>query len=128
MRGGGWGSLPVIPMPASHDIKKIVSLVVQGLRRSDPEPTIIQNLIAAGIPKADAPELFSRVKLACQQGVQAYVTQGQPAPPADPLLAQAYRACYESMSGAVHSVWLRRGIFAAAVVLAIAGIVWLLRQ
>ena len=115
-------------MAQSHDVKTIVSLVADGLLRRESESAVVQKLVAAGVPPSDAPTVYHRVKVACQQGVQAIITDGLSAPdgpPQDPLLAEAFRVGQASMRGAVRTVWLRRAITVLVIVSAIAAALWL---
>ena len=67
------------------------------------------------------------VKAACQQGVQAVITEGLSAPegpPKDPLLAEAFRVGQANMRGAVRMVWLQRVLVLLVIVAAVAAIAW----
>ena len=115
-------------MADSRDIKTLVRLVADGLLQREPEPTVVEKLVTAGVPPNEAPAMFQAVKAACQQGAQAVITEGLSAPdgpPKDPLLAEAFRVGQESMRGAVRTVWLQRAfIVIVAVVAAIAWYFW----
>jgi hypothetical protein len=118
-------------MSEERRIKQLVKLVANGLRRSEPQRDILARLVAAGVPDAEAPGLFRAVKSACQQGVLSVVTGGASAPegpPADPLLAEAFREGQPSLRGAGARVWLQRLVVLALVVGAVVLLVyWALR-
>lgn len=106
-------------MNEQTDIETIVRIVTGGLGDGTPDARIVQKLVAAGIPAADAVNILRAVKIACQQGVQSVITEGLSAPngpPQDPLLAEAFRIGQESIRGAVRRVWLKRILTATAVV------------
>jgi hypothetical protein len=91
--------------------RRLTRLVSDGLRRSRPEPEIVARLIGAGIPADKAPELFTAIKLAIQAGVQAALTEGLSAPdgpPAEPLLAEAFREGQVAFRMSVRRAWLER--------------------
>jgi hypothetical protein len=118
-------------MAQSHDIKMIVLLVADGLLRRESETAVVEKLVEAGIPPSDAPTVYRDVKLACQQGVQAVITDGLSAPngpPRDPLLAEAFRVGQASMRGTVRTVWLRRAITLLIILSAIAATIWLFER
>ncbi|HMP02674.1 MAG TPA: hypothetical protein PKD86_00710 [Gemmatales bacterium] len=98
-------------MDEADAIQRLVRLISDGLRLSRPEPEIVAQLVAAGIPDEKAPELFAAVKQAIQAGVQAAITEGLSAPdgpPADPLLAAAFREGQAAFRGSIRRVWLER--------------------
>ncbi len=98
-------------MDEAEAIRRLVRLVSDGLRRSRPEPEIVAQLVAAGIPEDKAPELFAAIKQAIQAGVLAAFTEGLSAPdgpPADPLLAEAFREGQAAFRRSVRRVWLER--------------------
>lgn len=98
-------------MSEGETIRRLVRLVSDGLRRSRPEPEIISQLVVSGIPEDKARELFAAVKRAIQAGVQAAFTDGLSAPdgpPADPLLAEAFRVGQAAFRGSVRRAWLER--------------------
>ncbi len=98
-------------MGEADAIRHLIRLVSDGLRRSRPEPEIVAQLVAAGIPEDKAPELFAAVKKAIQAGVQAAFTGGLSAPdgpPTDLLLAEAFREGQAAFRGSVNGVWLKR--------------------
>src|SRR5256885_14393978 len=87
-------------MPDLRDIKGLVALVADGLLRREPEASVVEKLVAAGVPPNAAPSMYRDIKTACQHGVQAVVTGGVSAPdgpPKDPLLAEAFRVGQASM-------------------------------
>ncbi len=103
-------------MSEADAIRRLVRLVSDGLRQKRPEPEILAQLAAAGIPKDKAPELFAAVKQAIQAGVQAAFTEGLSAPdgpPADPVLAEAFREGQAAFRGSVRRIWVERGVVAA---------------
>ena len=100
--------------------RRLVRVVSNGLRRNRPEPEIISQLVAAGVPDDKAPELFDAVKQAIQAGVQAAFTEGLSAPdgpPADPLLAEVFREGQAAFRGSIRRVWLERLAIPVGVVL-----------
>jgi hypothetical protein len=85
------------------NIPIVVRIIADGLIASEGEAAVVDKLIRAGVPAADAPEVFRTVKTACQQGVQSVITDGASCPdgpPKDPLLAEAFRAGQESIQTA----------------------------
>jgi hypothetical protein len=112
-------------------IRGLVRLISDGLRRRSPERELVAQLVAAGIPEGQAPELLVAVRQAIQAGVQAEFTGGLSAPdgpPADPLLAEAFRVGRSSFRGAVRQAWLERLVVPLILlVLLVVGVVaWLL--
>lgn len=97
-------------MDDTDAIKRLVRLISDGLRRKRPEPEIVNQLVAAGIPDGQAAEMFTAVKHARQAGIQAAFTDGLSAPdgpPADPLLAEAFRQGQTAFHGAVRWAWVQ---------------------
>lgn len=95
--------------------RRLVRLVSDGLRRSRSEREMVACLIAAGIPDDEAPEVFAAIRQALRAGVQAALTDGLSAPdgpPADPLLAEAFREGQTAFRGSVRRVWVERGLIA----------------
>lgn len=112
-------------MPDSRDIKGLVALVADGLLRREPETSVVEKLVAAGVPRNKAPSMYRDIKTACQQGVQAVVTGGESAPdgpPNDPLLADAFRVGQTSMRQASGG---RGRAIAVVVFLVVAAVLWL---
>jgi len=112
-------------MPDPSEIKVLVSLVADGLRRREPEPVVVEKLVAAGVPRNKAPSMYRDIKTACQQGVQAVVTGGVSAPdgpPKDPLLEEAFRVGQASMRRASGG---RGRAIAVIVFLVVAAVLWL---
>lgn len=110
------------------DVETTVRLIADGLLRGDPEAATLDRLVSAGIPRAQAPEYYRKIKTACQQGVQSVITDGLSVPNVpskDPLLAAAFRVGQESVRGAVRGVWLKRALWLAAIALAVITLVWL---
>src|SRR5262249_20103121 len=104
-------------------IRRLVRLVSDGLRRSRPRAKILAQLVAEGISHDKAPELFAAVKQGIQAGVQAAFTAGLSAPdgpPADPLLAEAFREGQAALRGSVRRVWLERLAIPVGLVLLLA--------
>jgi hypothetical protein len=104
-------------------IRQLVRLIADGLRRSRPEAEIVAQVMSAGIPADKAPEVFAAVKQALRAGVQAAVTEGLSAPegpPADPLLAEAFRQGQMAFRGSLRRVWFERLAVPVAFVLLIA--------
>jgi len=92
-------------------IRRLVRLVSDGLRKSRPEPEITARLVEEGIPADTAPTLFAAIRQAIHAGVQAAITDGLSAPdgpPADPLLAEAFREGQAALRSSVLRVWLGR--------------------
>jgi WD40 repeat protein len=79
-------------------IPRLVGLVEHGLRRRRRWSDIIEQLVAVGVPATRAPELFAVIRDAMGVGWEAAWNRssrpGEPAPepPADPLLAESFRA------------------------------------
>jgi len=116
-------------MARTPDIKTLVSVVADGLLQREREPAVIEKLVAAGVPPSEAPTIYRRVKAACQQGVQAVVTDGLSAPngpPQDPLLAEAFRVGQANMRSAIRTPWTRRPIAVLGAALVLAAIIWFL--
>jgi WD40 repeat protein len=88
------GAPPVDP----EAIPRLVRLVDHGLRRRRRWSDIVEQLVAAGVPATRAPEMFAVIRDAMGAGWEAARGRsgrhGEPAPevPADPLLAESFRA------------------------------------
>jgi hypothetical protein len=81
-------------MKDPHAIRRVVGLVFDGLQRNSPATEVIAQLVAAGVPPDEAPELYATVKESIQEGALSDFTEGQTAPdgpPDDPLQAEAFR-------------------------------------
>ncbi|MCE9530948.1 MAG: hypothetical protein K8T89_07470 [Planctomycetes bacterium] len=102
----------------AESIPKVVRLVSEGMRQRQPEREIVAKLVDTGIPAEKAPALYGAIRHAIQAGVQAGFTGGLSAPggpPADPLLAEAFRQGRAAFAVAVRNGWLMR--FALPIVL-----------
>ena len=115
-------------MNQSRDVKPLVSLVADGLLHREPEPSVVEKLVAAGVPRSEAPVLYRVVRAACQQGVQSVVTGGASAPdgpPSDPLLAEAFRVGQASMRRASRAPWHRSLVVLVVLAGSVAAALWL---
>jgi hypothetical protein len=92
-------------------IRDLVRIVSAGLRRHRSEREIADDLMATGVPAADATKIAFDVKKGIQAGVQAAFTGGLSAtegPPADPLLAAAFRFGHDEFRRTVRRIWIQR--------------------
>ena len=117
-------------MDEADAIRRLVRLISDGLRRRRPEPEIVDQLVAAGIPNGEASEMFAAVKHEIQAGVQAAFTDGLSAPdgpPADPLLAEAFRQGQAAFYGSVRWAWVQwLAIPVGLILLAVLFLGWLM--
>jgi hypothetical protein len=112
-------------------IRGLVQLISDELRQHRPEPELVAQLVAAGVPEGHAPELLAAVRRAIQAGVQAEFTGGllaHASPPTDPLLAEAFRVGRSSFREAVRGAWLGRPSvpLVVLVLVAVGPSVWLM--
>lgn len=98
-------------MDEAETIRRLAFLVSAGWRQRRSEREIARDLVESGVPAERATGMAHDVKKAIQAGVQSAFTAGLSAPdgpPADPLLAEAFRLGHDEFLRATRRVWFRR--------------------